>query len=48
MNCATTNAFFVNEKLLFRNDIIGKLNDLVYYRCPIVKCQHLMLKYVQV
>ncbi len=27
---------------------ILKLNSPVHYRCPIVKCQHLMLKYVQV
>ncbi len=26
MNCATTNAFFVNEKLLFRNGITKPLN----------------------
>ncbi len=29
MNCATTNAFFVNEKLLFRNGITWKLDMVV-------------------
>ena len=35
MNCATTNAFFVNENLLFRNGISKKTENEISVECSV-------------